>query len=59
LPSYRYVDGRLEILLVNGVCDDYTSFVGTTSGAGFKGDHVSYGLSHSEQHGQVTGARRP
>jgi hypothetical protein len=58
-PAYRYRDGDLEILLVNGVCDAYTSFVGTTSGAGFEGDHVSYGLSHSEQHGHVTGVRRP
>ena len=58
-PTYTYSDGRLEVLLTSGLCDAYTSFIGTVSGTQFNGAHVSYGLFGSTEHGKVVGARRP
>lgn len=58
-PAYTYSGGRLEVLLTNGLCDAYTSLTGTVSGAQFNGEHVSYGLFGSTEHGKVVGVRRP
>lgn len=58
-PAYTYSNGRLELLLTNGLCDAYTSFVGTVSGAQFDGTYVSYGLFGGTEHGKVVGFRRP
>src|SRR5690606_9008173 len=38
-PAYTYSGGRLEVLLTNGICDSYTSFVGKVSGGQFSGAH--------------------
>lgn len=58
-PAYTYSEGRLEVLLTNGLCDAYSSFIGTASGTQFSGAHVSYGLFGSTEHGKVIGSRRP
>lgn len=57
-PAYRYEGGRLELLLSTKLCDAYNSFVGDVSGNQFNGEHVSYGLFGSTEHGKVTGVRR-
>lgn len=57
-PAYTYASGRLELLLSSDLCDAYTSFSGTVSGAEFHGKHVSYGLSFSTEHGNVVGRRQ-
>ena len=58
-PAYTYSSGRLELLLVNGLCDSYRSLIGTVSDAQFSGEHVSYGLYGSTEHGKVTGFWHP
>ncbi|WP_434026801.1 hypothetical protein [[Pseudomonas] boreopolis] len=56
--AYQYQSGKLEILLSSELCDAYTSFIGSVSGASFEGSHVSYGLFGGIEHGKVSGALR-
>ncbi len=53
--AYTLEDGRLEVLLINEMCDSYDSYVGQLSNGVFTGDHVAYGLGFSESLGKVTG----
>lgn len=54
-PAYRLDQGKLEILLVNQVCDSYNSYVGELSDRQFHGEHVVYGLDFNRTLGNVTG----
>ena len=54
-PAYRLEKGSLEVLLINGPCDSYDSYVGELKGRTFKGDHVEYGMRFHKQLGTVTG----
>lgn len=54
-PAYTLEDGKLEVLLVNQMCDSYNSYVGELSNGQFHGDHVVYGLGFSKTLGKVTG----
>ncbi len=55
-PAYTFREGELEILLTNGPCDSYDSYIGKVSGKAFSGDHVAYGLGFHKTLGRVTGA---
>ncbi len=55
-PAYTLENGRLEVLLVNQVCDSYDSYVGKLSNGQFHGEHVAYGLGFSKTLGKVSGA---
>ncbi|HEX7381040.1 MAG TPA: hypothetical protein VF265_02685 [Nevskiaceae bacterium] len=54
-PAYRRHGARLEILLVNGACDDYDVYAGDLSGAVFRGRHVRFGMRFREVMGEVSG----
>ena len=54
-PAYVFENGKLQVLLVTGVCDSYDSYMGSLSGSVFTGEHVGYGLGSSEGHGTVSG----
>lgn len=54
-PAYELQGKNLELLLVNGVCDGYDSYVGKLEGTAFKGEHVAYGLGHNRTLGAVSG----
>jgi hypothetical protein len=54
-PAYSFAHGRLEVLLANGPCDNYNSYIGKLTHRAFKGSHVMYGLGFSKSVGQVTG----
>jgi len=56
-PAYTLEKGRLEVLLINGPCDSYDSYIGEISGGSFRGDHVAYGLGFSKTLGRVTGGQ--
>lgn len=53
-PVYRQHDGKLEVLLVNTMCDAYDSYIGTLRAGRFSGEHVQYGWG-SKTVGQVSG----
>ena len=53
-PVYKFETGKLEVLLVNGFCDAYDSYIGEISNGIFSGDHVQYGWN-STTIGKVTG----
>jgi hypothetical protein len=53
-PVYREDNGKLEVLLVNTMCDAYDSYIGTLRGGRFSGEHVQYGWG-SKTVGQVSG----
>jgi hypothetical protein len=53
-PVYRQQDGKLEVLLVNTMCDAYDSYIGTLRAGRFSGAHVQYGWG-SRTVGQVSG----
>lgn len=55
-PAYRRQGDRLEVLLVNGACDDYDAYVGEVSGAAFRGEHVRFGMRFRKVLGQVSGS---
>ena len=55
-PAYTLANGKLEVLLINTMCDAYDSYSGTITGNKFSGDHVAYGLSFSKTLGKVSGA---
>jgi hypothetical protein len=55
-PAYILADGKLEVLLVNTLCDAYDSYAGTITGNTFSGEHVAYGLGFSKTLGKVSGA---
>ena len=55
-PAYTMEDGKLEVLLVNTVCDGYDSYVGAITGTTFSGEHVAYGLGIHKALGKVKGA---
>lgn len=44
-PVYLLTNGKLEVLLINGLCDSYDSYIGETSNGVFAGEHVQYGWS--------------
>jgi hypothetical protein len=54
-PAYSLHQGKLEILLVNGVCDAYDSYVGVLENGRFTGKHVGYGMQFSKMLGDVSG----
>jgi hypothetical protein len=54
-PAYTLADGKLEVLLVNTMCDAYDSYSGTITGATFSGEHVTYGLGWRKVLGNVSG----
>ena len=54
-PAYTLDGDRLEVLLVNTLCDSYDSYTGNISGGAFSGEHVAYGLSFSKNLGKVAG----
>ncbi|MCW0436144.1 hypothetical protein NB723_001108 [Xanthomonas sacchari] len=54
-PAYTMADGQLEVLLVNTVCDEYDSYVGTINDTTFSGEHVAYGLGFHKTLGKVEG----
>jgi len=58
-PAYTLENGRLEVLLVNSMCDAYNSYVGELSDARFRGDHVVYGLGYNKTLGTVSGTYMP
>ena len=55
-PAYTLENGKLEVLLVNQMCDAYDSYVGKLSNGKFLGDHVAYGLGFNKTFGSVSGA---
>ncbi|GAB3361962.1 hypothetical protein [Lysobacter tyrosinilyticus] len=55
-PAYIMADGKLEVLLVNTMCDAYDSYSGTITDNKFSGEHVAYGLGWSKTLGKVSGA---
>lgn len=55
-PAYTLEKGRLEVLLINGPCDSYDSYIGQLKDRAFRGDHVAYGLGFSKTLGKVIGA---
>jgi len=40
---YRQHDGKLEVLLVNTMCDAYDACIGTLHAGRFSGAHLQYG----------------
>jgi hypothetical protein len=54
-PVFAQENGHFEILLNNGPCDAYDSYVGTLEGHEFTGYHVVYGLGFSKPLGNVSG----
>jgi hypothetical protein len=54
-PAYIMADGKIEVLLINTMCDSYDSYSGAIIGNKFSGDHVAYGLGFSKTIGKVTG----
>ena len=54
-PAYTLENGKLEVLLVNQMCDAYDSYVGDLSNGHFHGDHVAYGLGFNKALGSVSG----
>lgn len=42
-PVYTLENGKLEVLLINGYCDAYDSYIGEIATGTFAGDHVRYG----------------
>jgi len=57
--AYVMANGKLEVLLVNNICDVYDSYFGTVTNDRFSGEHVSYGLSFSKILGKVSGSYSP
>ena len=55
-PAYIWRNGQLEILLVNSMCDSYSSYIGSVSEGVFRGEHVVYGLGSGNSVGVVSGA---
>ncbi|MGN2248302.1 hypothetical protein ACFWZ3_16605 [Frateuria sp. GZRR35] len=55
-PAYIMADGKLEVLLINTMCDAYDSYAGAVTGNTFSGEHVAYGLDFSKTLGKVSGA---
>lgn len=55
-PVYKIENGKIEILLINGICDSYNSYIGQLKDQVFHGRHVRYGLRFSETVGKVTGS---
>lgn len=58
-PAYTLEDGKLNVLLVTGICDAYDSYVGELSNGTFDGEHAAYGLGSSRTLGKVTGTYSP
>jgi hypothetical protein len=54
-PAYKIENGRMEILLVNNLCDSYDSYEGELTNQVFIGEHVRYGMNFSETIGKVSG----
>ena len=54
-PAYRLERGELEILLINGPCDSYDSYMGDVKDRVFSGEHVEYGMRFHKTLGKVTG----
>lgn len=54
-PVYKLENGKLEVLLVNGFCDAYDSYIGQISNGAFEGEHVQYGWG-STSIGKVKGS---
>lgn len=54
-PAYTLAQGKLEILLVNQVCDAYDSYVGELADGRFTGKHVAYGMRFNKTLGDVSG----
>jgi len=54
-PAYIMADGKIEVLLINTLCDSYDSYSGAITGKRFSGDHVAYGLNFSKTIGKVSG----
>lgn len=54
-PAYTLESGKLEVLLVNQMCDAHDSYVGVLAGGRFQGEHVAYGLGFSKTLGKVSG----
>jgi hypothetical protein len=55
VPAYTWHDDKLEVLLVNMVCDGYDSYIGTVADGIFQGEHVTYGLGFNKTLGTVSG----
>lgn len=55
-PAYIMANDKLEILLVNTLCDAYDSYSGTITDSKFSGEHVAYGLFFNKTLGKVSGA---
>lgn len=54
-PAYTLENGKLEVLLINQMCDVYDSYIGELSSDQFQGEHVAYGLSFNRSLGKVSG----
>jgi len=54
-PAYTLDKGRIEVLLINGPCDSYDSYIGELTDRAFRGDHVAHGLGFHKTLGKVTG----
>ncbi|WP_146165888.1 hypothetical protein [Stenotrophobium rhamnosiphilum] len=55
-PVYKIENGKFEVLLKNGFCDAYDSYVGQFVDGRFSGEHIFYGWS-VETLGDVTGSQ--
>lgn len=42
-PVYTLENNKLEVLLINNICDSYDSYIGEIRNGAFAGDHVQYG----------------
>jgi hypothetical protein len=56
-PAYVLTDGRLEILLVNGLCDAYDSYIFDESAETGVGLHRAYGMFGGNSLGRVVAHR--
>lgn len=54
-PAYTLENGKLEVLLINQMCDAYDSYAGELSNGQFHGTHVAYGLGFNKTLGNVSG----
>jgi hypothetical protein len=54
-PAYTRTGAKLEVLLVNTMCDVYNSYSGTIADGKFAGEHITYGLGFSKSLGKVSG----
>jgi len=53
-PVYKIENGKFEVLLINGICDSYDSYVGQFLDGRFNGNHIVHGWSVKTL-GKVTG----